>query len=100
MKKLSLVLIASAIALSLSAQTKPKGTAPKGDTALAPSFPQGQYILQVDVETGIDILKAMQQTDYSKNKTDKAMAILLQQMRFEESQWAKSTPKADSTTHK
>lgn len=108
MKKLSLFVIASIIALSVSAQTKPKTTAeggpipPKRDTTVAPKFPKGQYFLTFDVETATDVLKAMQQTDYSKSKTDKALMIILQQMRFEETQWAKEAeaPKKDSTQHK
>lgn len=106
MKKLSLLVLASIVFASASAQTKPGAPGPAKDTT---KYPIGNYILVLNVPDGIDLMRGLQLTDYSKTKTDILMQKIADQMKTQEDSWRSqqgipkgtSAPlKADSAKHK
>lgn len=103
MKKLSLLVLASILFASVSAQTKPAAVK---DTT---KYPVGTYIIVLNVPEGIDLMRGLQLTDYSKTKTDALMQKVAEQMKTQEDSWraqqgvptGTSAPlKVDSAKHK
>ena len=94
MKRLLLILFASALFLSVSAQKVP--AKPKADS-LQTKLPIGLYVLPFNREEVMDLLSALQLSDYSRKKTDNLIGKINQLAMMQEQNWAEQ---ADTTKNK